>query len=129
MLQCVAVCCRVFHRVAVCCSVLHRVASSPLRTYIRTKWVPRVTRGAHLEKGFWGSDCGAVWCSVAHCVVLCCSVSTMCCRGVHLEKGFYGFWRLEKEFLGCKCCVICCSVLLCVAVCCNVLPRAGVQGV
>jgi len=68
VLQCVAVCCRVMHRVAVRCSVLQRVVVSLLEMV-----APSIVPASHPDASHV-LQCVALHHSALQCVVACCSV-------------------------------------------------------
>jgi len=61
-------------------------------------------------------QCGAVWCSMLQCVVMCQSASLL----------IYGTCVAVRCCVLYLCVAVCCSVLQCAAVCCSVLQCVAV---
>ena len=118
MLQCVAVCCRVFQGVAVCCRVLQGVANH--------------NRAADFVETFH-DVLENFFCLIQKCIrmVLKFWRILMCCvAGGSPELKdltFAGIPPQSGDFISRKSCSMCCSVLQCVAECCSVLQCFAVD--
>jgi len=109
MLQHVAPCCTVLHRVAACCSVMQQPSGvCKINCFVISKVPPLCSMVQRVEACCSVVQRGAAWRSVVQRGAACCSSQVGCQKSIVTMS--------STRYLPC---VACCSMLQCVALCCS----------